>query len=188
MSIGALGWLQLGGSFLQMMGQQEGGRAARIEGEQRRAAAEFEAWQAEELAGQVMASAQRQALEEKRKARFDASRAIAVAAASGAGVSDPTIVNLIASAKGEGVYRAHVALYEGEAKARQLKFDAATGRLSGTQALMSGLRKEEGAALASMGTLVKGGASLYSKYGLGGPGKAAVNTDSFFADADLSIG
>lgn len=171
-----MGWLQGGGSFLQSWGLMESGKAARLQGERAQAAAEFEAMQAERDAGTAVAIAQRQAAEERRQAGLQASRALAVAAASGGGVSDPTIVNLIAATRGEGARRAAVALYEGEAKARKLRLEAAATRVSGADALAEGSARRQGYNLAALGATVRGyGAyearSLYEKYGRGGPPK-----------------
>jgi hypothetical protein len=168
-NFGAAGWMSLGGTFLQIMAQREAGRIARIRGEQARVSAEFDAFEAERRGGAAIAISERQALEEERQGRLLASRALAVAAASGAGVSDPTMVRVIANAHGEAAYRASVALYEGEAKDRQLRTEAAMGRLSGWEAQAEGAARQEGAVLGMLGTAAKAGATLYDRYGRGGP-------------------
>lgn len=168
-SLAMLPMLRAAGSFMQAYGAFEQGRAARIAGERARYAAEFQAWQADEQGKLAIAIAQRRAMEERRQTDIMASRALAVAAASGGGVSDPTIINMLAKAKGEGAYRAQVALYEGEAKARELRLSAAASRVSGAEAVVDGIRTETGYQLSGLGSLVRGGASLYQKYGNGGP-------------------
>ena len=168
---GGAGYMQVAGSIMQMMAAREAGRMARIQGERARVAAEFAAWQAERQAGVAIAISQRQAAEERRQATLVASRALAVSASSGAGVSDPTMVRIIANARGEGAYRANVALYEGEAKARALRLDAVAGRVSGWEAQAEGAARDMGAALAGAGATAKSASSLYAKYGVGGPGK-----------------
>lgn len=174
--IGNLGWLYAASSLLQMFGAREAGKMARIQGERARVAAEFAAWQAEEQAGNAIAIAQSHAREERRQAELVASRALAVAAASGAGVTDPTVVNIIARTKGEGAYRANVALYEGAARARQLRLDAAAGRVSGFDAEAEGAARGEAYAIGAIGGTAKTASdfyanSLYGKYGRGGPGR-----------------
>lgn len=77
-----------------------------------------EARQLEAKAGTERAISQRQAMEERRQARLAASRGLAVAAASGGGADDPTVVNTLANIAGEGEYRALTALYNGEETAR----------------------------------------------------------------------
>lgn len=158
------------GTYLQVQASREMGKVARIHGERAQAMSQFEAWEAERRAGIAISISQRQAMEEERQGRFVASRALAVAAASGAGVSDPTMVRVIANARGEGAVRAATDLYEGEARSRQLRTEAAMGRLSGSEAAAEGAAKEEAMALASLGTTAKEGLSLYSKYGMRGPG------------------
>ena len=99
--------------------------------EQQRAAAEFEADQLETNAVQSVAASQRRALEERRLATRVASRALALAAASGAGASDPTVINMIAATSGEGAYRAAVSMWEGEDKARRMRDEAKVARYTG---------------------------------------------------------
>lgn len=186
----SMGWMSAAGSLLQAYGNIEAGKTARAMGEMAKMRAEFAAWQAEQQGKEVIAAGQRQALEEERKAGLLASRAIAVAASSGGGVSDPTIVNLLARTKGEGVYRASVALYEGEAKARQLRFQAAAGHIAGSEAVVEGISSQMGHTLAATGDVLRAGSkvyarSLYEKYGLNGPqgGKAG---DSALLDGSFS--
>lgn len=162
------------GSIFQLMGQMEMGRAARIRGEQAAAMAEFNAWEANRQAGIAVSISQRQAAEERRQANLVASRALAVAAASGAGVSDPTMVRIIANARGEGAVRAATSLYEGAAISRKLRTEAITGRITGYNEAARGAATQEGLALTSMGTLAKEGMSLYTKYGMNGPGGDAA--------------
>lgn len=168
-NFGALGWLSAASTFLEAWGVLSGGRAQRLAGQRAKVAAEFEAIQAEEQAGIALALAQRRAAEERRQAGMDASRALAVAAASGGGVSDPTIVRLIANTRGEGVYRANVAMYEGEAQARKLRLEAAASRVAGAEALAEGTRRQGAALYSAVGIGAKGALSLYAKYGMKGP-------------------
>jgi hypothetical protein len=61
-----------------------------------------------------------------------------VAAASGAGASDASVVNIVGRIKGEGAYRAATALYAGEDKARVLRMQAAAKRYEGLTAEEAG--------------------------------------------------
>src|SRR5688572_24149978 len=97
------------GSVLQMEGYRQQGEAARIGGQRKRAAADYEAAQLEQQAGLSQAAAQRQMLEERRQARLVQSRALAVAGASGAGASDTTVMTRVAAIAAEGAYRSRVA-------------------------------------------------------------------------------
>jgi hypothetical protein len=155
------------------------------QGEAQKANAIGEAAQMRAQGNTEQASAQRAYLEEKRQGAYVASRAKAVAAASGAGVSDPTVSNILSGIEGESEYRAQ--LYQGDVTARGLEYGAQVRRKEGDAAQSAGYLK--GAA-----TLFSGASSMYSKYGNGGPGgrvrpargismsdptlqKVAVNTD-----------
>lgn len=164
-----MGWLAGAGTLLQVFGQLESGRAARINGQRQQVEAEFAAEQAEKNAGTVIALSQRTAAEENRKGRYDTSRALAVAVASGASASDPTIVRILSNVKGEATYRANNALYEGEAKARALRLEAIAGRYSGAMAVVTGAETQQQYTYAALGTGFMGSAGLYSRYGMGGP-------------------
>ena len=170
LGFGGAGWLSAGASLFQVLGTLQQGRLARAQAQRVQQAYLFLQWQAEREAGQVKAVSQRVALEERRQGELAASRALAVAAASGAGVSDPTMVQVITDAQGEAAYRAAIALYEGEAKARQLRLEAAAGGIAAADALTSGYATEQGYALRALGETARGGMSLYAKYGQKGPG------------------
>lgn len=169
--VGAAGFAAQGiGTLLQAWGYQQSGRAARAAAEQRKVGAQFQAEQYEQQAQVTIALSQRAAEEEERQGRFQASRSLAVAAASGGGVTDPTVVNLIANTKGEAHYRAAVDLYQGESKARSLRLAALSNNLTSDWDQEGGARTEEQYDIASLGTIAKGGASLYAKYGMNGGG------------------
>jgi hypothetical protein len=170
-SMQTMAWMEGAGTLLEIYGMMESGRLARINAERAKRAHEFQAWQADRQGGIAIAISQRRALEEKRVGDVLASRALAVAAASGGGVSDPTVVKLMSDIEGEAYYRANVALYEGEAYRRQLRLDAAANRVTGSEKLETGLRDNQSRQIAAFGVGVRGAASLYSKFGIGGPGK-----------------
>lgn len=163
------GGMQVVGSLFNVWGNMASGRAARIDGEQKRANAELVAQQEEQEAGLAIAQSQRLSAEELRKGRYEASRALAVAAASGGGVTDPTIVNLLSKVKGESVYRSSLALYAGESRARKLRIQAAATTLAGTYADVQGNQTEQNYDIAAWGSLFQGGSSMFAKYGGGGP-------------------
>jgi hypothetical protein len=181
----AAGWLQLAGAFVSVQGSREAGRLSKLAGERSRVAAEFNALELERQAGIAIALSQRTALEEQRLADVAASRALAVAAASGAGVSDPTIMNILARTKGEGTYRASVALYEGEERARQFRIAAISERIGGSQAMEEGAARAGAYNLQAIGTMFRTGSSLYAKYGGGGPDAASVEGAAGSGDARL---
>lgn len=99
---------------------------------------DFAAAQYIQNAGQQVAASQRGAKEQNRQAELVASRARALAAASGAGASDVSVVNLIGRIKGEGAYNAQTVLYQGEEQARQMRMAAAAKKYQGLTAEEAG--------------------------------------------------
>ena len=117
----------------------------------------LQADQLDAQAGAERASAQRRAIEERRQARLASSRATALAAASGGGVDDPSVINTLADIEGEGTYRALTALYEGNDAAAGLEADASARRRGAKSVKRAGLIK-------AGSTILSSGASLYSRY------------------------
>jgi len=167
------GALSIGGTLLSAKGQRDAGQAAVKQAEQtaknEMIAAEFEARQAEYLAGQAIAVSHREAFEQRKMAALMASRALAVAAGSGAGASDPTVVDIIGNIYAEGAYRSALAMYEGEEEARSLGVAAQARRLSGKSGASAALSQGKSVAKASnlnmFSTLLSGGASFLDNYG-----------------------
>lgn len=169
-------------------GGEEAAAAAQRNAAARRKQAEFQAAQLEQNAGQEIAASQRDKLEQDRQTRLVASRALVLAAANG-GASDPGVVRIIAGINGEGAYRAGVALYQGEEKARQMRMNASALRYQGY------LDEVEGADKASMyrrqgrggmmSALGQGAMSMFSKFGGGGPGAAGGGTGSLSGGASV---
>ena len=112
----------------------------------------------EVAAGQSIAMGQRAAEEETRQAEIIASRAVAVAAAGGASAD---IGNLIADIKGEGAYRASLAMYEAETQSEQLKYQ-------GLMAEQTGRKQKKASGRRAFGSLVTGLGSAYSMSTKGG--------------------
>lgn len=165
MANAAMGWMAAGSAVLEAYGLVEQGRIARIQAGREKLYRELAVWNAEREGAIAVAVSQRQALEERRQADLAASRALAVAASSGGGASDPTIVDILSRTKGEGHYRARVALYEGQAKSRAMRMSAAGGG-----DFDAGSSISAGYNAAALGRLARGGMSLYAKYGMNGPG------------------
>jgi len=154
--------LLIGSTVLQMGTAISGGRAADKLGQ-------FQAQQLEQKAGQERSVSQRKADSVRRKARFAESRALALAAASGGGASDPTVVNIMSGIAGEGEIASQTALYEGEERARGLEMAAETARYEGKQAKRAGYIKAGTTLMSS----IAAGSSLTEKYAEGfAPGDA----------------
>lgn len=138
------------GAVLSAVGTVAGGVAANN-------SAQYEADQQEAAGKEEFADALRTADQQRKEAQLVQSRQQAVAAASGAGASDPTIVKLMTDTAGQGELNAQSALYGGEQRKRGL-FDAAKGtRASGQASLF-------GSFLGASGTLASGFAK-YKGYG-----------------------
>lgn len=174
--------LSVFGGFQQASAYRSAGRAAVREGKFQRALAERRAQGLEIAAGQERASAQRSAIEARRQGNFVAGRTRALAAASGADPSSPTIVNNLADLGLDADYRAGTALFEGESKARSLQYEADIERMTG-QAQLEGSRFQRDLSTAKAGQAILSGitgagetimtsaghAGLFQKYGRGGP-------------------
>ena len=157
--------LSLAGTLFEASGADRAASGAQAAAARRKAALDFEAAQLRVQAGQSVAAGQHAAREKRRQAELVQSRAIAVAAASGGGVSDPTIVNMLGKIAGEGAYRANLSLYEGEERARTMRMNAAARDYEGALALEAGDIAADTYGIMKGASLVKGTASLFSKYG-----------------------
>jgi hypothetical protein len=118
--------------------------------------AQFEAKQQEAQGREDFAASQRQADQARLEAKLANSRQQALAAASGGGAADPTIVKLMGDTAGQGEYNAGGYLYQGKQQKRGLFDQAAATRISGQSSLF-------GSFLGGAGQIAGG---LY-KYGYG---------------------
>lgn len=114
-----------------------------------------------------VATAIKDANEERKRAALVGSRARAVSAASGGSASDPTVVDILSDIGGEGEYRAMSRMYSGQQRAKDITYQGAADAYGAKQQGMAGLMK-------GMTTALSGGQSLFEKYGAGGP-KAATD-------------
>lgn len=142
-----------------------------MSGNAARGAANYQAVQYEQQAGQERAASQRQAIEARRQAGLANSTVQARAAASGAGATDPTVLDIESDNAGTGEYNALAALYSGEEKARGLEMQAGATRYQGQQARKASLFKAGGTLLSGSynASQIGSGQSLFDKYGAGGP-------------------
>ena len=171
--------LQAIGAFTNLVGSFQSASAARISGQRAQVEAQFEAAQLKQQAGQAEAAGTYAADEQVRQTALIQSKALAVAAANGGGVSDPTIVNLLSRNAGEGAYRAAVALYDGESRARSLNMQAASKIYEGQLASDAAGQKAKGYEIGGVSKLFGTGASLfanYAKVGGDGPNRPATKS------------
>ncbi len=154
-------------TVMSMNAQEEQGQAAAAVARRRQQEANFEAAQLDQDAGQAKAVSQRQAGDQNLQARLINSTALARAAASGAGASDPTVLGILAKTSATGAYRGGIAMYEGEEQARLDRMRAAALRFSGDVGIADALVASRAANSGATATLVAGaakGSSMYSKY------------------------
>lgn len=124
------------------MGGESAAAAGRLQQKQYEAQAKAEA-----------ATGQREGIERKRQSDLLASRALAIAAASGGGALDPTVVNIIAGIDAQGDYGARSAIYGGETAAQG-------SRLKGALSLYEGKAARQAARIQALSQLV----GSYSDY------------------------
>lgn len=156
------------GALQSYTGAIEAGEAAAEQGQRRRAAAEFEAENARVAAGQAIAASQRDMLEERRKGELVTSRALALAAASGASATDPTVIRLLSRTSGEAAYRASIALYRGQDQARTLRMRAAGAAYEGMVAEQAGYDTQTAYEARGRGALLSGAATAFGMGSRGG--------------------
>jgi hypothetical protein len=155
-------------STIGTLASGEGQAQASInEGKAASQVANFQAKQLERQAGQERATSQLAAIEESRKGRLARSRALAVAAASGAG-TDGSVSDILSDLTAEGEFNAQGALYEGEETAKGMEVQAAATRAQGAYAKRGAAYQarstRRSSYLSSVGNLMAGGSSFYSKY------------------------
>lgn len=140
---------------------------AQYQGEAQQQALNYEARLKERKASEEMAVGERKAAEKTREATLFNSRQQAVAAASGAGATDPTVLELMGNATKEGALNAGYAMYQGQAAADDLNMSAGVDRISGNNARKAGN-------ITAVGNILTGISTFGSKYGGGGFGSASV--------------
>jgi len=125
-------------------------------GQQQKAQAEFQSKQLEQQAKDKMALATRDAEQEAKKKDALLSRQTAVAASSGAGVQNQSVLQLLEDTEAQGAYNVNAAIYGGQQEAAGLRAQAASTRAEGRAAAT-------GSYLGAAGTLVSGFGSAYKK-------------------------
>ena len=104
------------------------------------------------------AAGTREAAEEQRNAELAYSRALAVAAASGGGVSDPTVVKILADLQAEGDYRVLSRLYTAEDEAQGIQYRSEV-------ALREGRARKKLSRFGMASTALSGAATFAERYG-----------------------
>lgn len=175
------------GSLSKMGGQQQAATATEDQGAAVEEAYNSRAAQMRSNAGQQIAASQRGALVDRQAGMIAASKLIAAAGASGG--TGAQVQRLTADILAKGDYNAHMDIYNGEEKARQMNADADAavyqGKLerAGAGNRAAGLRTEASGSLLSA---AGGAASLYTKYGAGGFGASSGATGAAIVGDDLT--
>jgi hypothetical protein len=111
-------------------------------------------------ANQAQVEAQAEAAKDRRRAKLVRSRALAVAGASGAGVSDPGVSDILADIETDGEMNALTALASGDYLARGLRSGADSARRQGSAYRSAGYTS-------GASTALSGAVSWFDKYGEG---------------------
>lgn len=165
-----LSWPILGSQIMSTVltagGQFQKGNTAQAVGQRTAIADQFQAAQLVQNAGQEQAAGQIGAANQDLATSYIVSQALARAAASGGGASDPTVINNIARIQGEGKYRADVARYEGDSKARQMNLQADALKEQGVNAIEDAKSAKQWSNLSGFSTVLSGVAkTMFGKYG-----------------------
>lgn len=142
--------MELAGTALKVFGKIKAGNEAKR-------SADREAAQLRDEAAARRVEGQLSAQEEKRQARLVESRALAVSAASGGGVSNTTITNVLGDIHAEGDYRALMRRYSADTEAKGLEKSAANVQAGGRAA-------RTGSRIGAATTLFTEGGDLWDKY------------------------
>jgi hypothetical protein len=151
------------GAIIAGVGALDSASAEEAAGEANLLEAKYEAALVERDAGQELAVSQRQAMIEKKNADLFASRALAVAAAGGGGVSDPSVANIIADITGEGAYRQALALYSGKDTAMKMREESTNIRRRGEIEKVASDKRAQGYYTQAVSSMFDG----FSKSGMG---------------------
>lgn len=150
-----------------------------ISGQSQAAALEYQArqqqilaqWQADQLrvqARQELGIAAAKAREERRQAAIMQSNQLAIAASSGAGATNPTIINLMEETAAHGEYLAQGEMFTGRSRAADLRIRADTileeARAGGVVAGMTADATRTNSYLTAAGDVASGVSGTYARY------------------------
>lgn len=164
MNIGVVGALKAIGTVVSVIGSIQQFQAQKAAAKQQEAIANAQALSMEQQAGQERAASQRAAFQARKEGALVSSRAGAIAAASGAGALDPSIVNIMGGIEQETELRAQTALFEGEESGRGLEHQADIARATGSLRAQEHRAKGQSALFSAGRTLLSGASDIYSKY------------------------
>lgn len=152
-------------TVLSAAGQAQAGAAANAQDQGQAQAQDYQAAELTQQAGQTRAVAESQEQDSLRKTAYQLSTARAVAASSGAGATDPTVVGIEGQIGAKGNFDALSQMYSGEEKARGLETQSTLDTYQGQQLRIAGAQKQKAGNIGAITTLLSGGNTLASKYG-----------------------
>lgn len=155
--------LMFAGTAVQAGASLLSGKAGMLEGRSAGQAADYEAAQLKRAAVTERAIGQRKAMERNHETELLMSEQIARAGASGAGITNPTILHLISDTAARGAYLADSEVTAAETAARSKLDEAKAVKFRGRVARMRG-KTEMGASLLDAGGKLLSGLSNI-KYG-----------------------
>lgn len=121
-------------STLGLLGTGLGAVGSVYSGAQARTGADFEARQMKAKGDEQRAIGQRRAMQAKREKDLALSRVRALSAASGGGVDDDSVTNLMAGIEQQGNYNSMLELYQGNSAGNKAYAGAAIRRKEGSSA------------------------------------------------------
>lgn len=143
----------LAGTAVSAIGTIAAGRDAQRQ-------ANYEAAQFDVRAKEERAQAQKESLDVARKRRLALSRLQAIAAASGFGASDPSVLDLLGETAKYGTFEEQMARYGGTSRAAGLRAEAEGRRMAGSA-------RARQSYFNAAGTILGGVSSMFRKYGQG---------------------
>lgn len=151
-------------SGLKTFGAISRGNALVDSAKRRQQAAEYEAQQLKVNAGQAIAASQRDAYFKGLEGDRVISAIRARAAASGGGVTNPTVMGLVGDALAQRAYNMQASLYGGEEKARVMEMQAESKRYDAALGVEDAKQGRKAYMLSAAGSVAEGASSLFQKY------------------------
>lgn len=157
-ALSVMEWVGIGTTALSVNEKIQAGKSASHR-------ADVIAHQKELDANAAQVEAQQRAAGERKKSRYLRSRALAVAGASGGGVSDPTISNILTGIDVEGEMNALNAMWSGDTTASGLRTSARMTRSEGRSAKRAGYTSAFTTALSGGMDFAEDNPTFFKKYG-----------------------
>lgn len=163
--------LAVGGTVLSGVGQMSSAAATMAQGAGQQQASNYSAGVLRQQAGAVVGEAESKVPVIAQNTAYVQSQLRANAAGSGGSASAVTPVTIAGQIAARGEYNALSTLYSGQEKAAGLQNQANLDIYTGQQERSAARSKAMGMFASGLGSVLSGGMSLYSKYGMA-PGAA----------------